>query len=116
MIKHVVFTVSALVAAGCATNGGSNSSSDPAEGAGSQESAGVIDRDMTQLGCLEIVDALNAQSEVLGGAPERGLISNDQVMNLATNIGQRLARDAGNSDMATGLGIAGRIAGQAMRG
>ena len=112
-MKYVILTATALLVAGCATDGDAGASA--AAASNGQETGGVIERDMTQLACLEVVDALNAQSEILGGAPERGLISNDQAMNLATNIGQRLARDAGNSDLATGLGIAGRIAGQAMR-
>lgn len=111
-MKYVILSAAALVVAGCATDGEAGAASAASSG---QQGGGVIERDMTQLACLEIVDVLNAQSEILGGAPERGLISNDQAMNLATNIGQRLARDAGNSDLATGLGIAGRIAGQAMR-
>ncbi len=80
-----------------------------------EEATGVIQPGMAQMSCMEVVDALNAESEILGGAPERGLISNDQVVNLGTNIGQRLALDQGHGNLSLGLGIAGRALGQRSR-
>ncbi len=80
-----------------------------------EETTGVIQPEMAQMSCLQIVDALNAESEILGGAPERGLISNNQVVNLGTNVGQRIARDAGHGNFSIGLGIGGRVLGQNMR-
>ncbi len=80
-----------------------------------EEPQGVIEPEMSQMSCLEVVDALNAESEVLGGAPERGLISNDQVVNLGTNVGQRLALDSGHGNLSVGLGIAGRALGRRER-
>lgn len=83
--------------------------------AAAQAQEPVIQAGYLSMSCLEVIDELNAASEILGGAPERGLISSDQAANLATNIGQRVALDAGHGRLSTGIGIAGRMAGQSSR-
>lgn len=80
-----------------------------------QAQEAVIQPEYLSMSCLQVIEELNSASEVLGGAPERGLISSDQMTNLATNVGQRLALDAGHNRLSTGVGIAGRMAGQSSR-
>lgn len=69
----------------------------------------IIDPAMVEMSCLEIVDEINAASEVLGGAPERGLISEGSAITLASNVGRRIAIQEGNSDLSTAIGLAGRF-------
>lgn len=69
----------------------------------------VIEPGMATMRCLDVIEEINAASEILGGAPERGLVSTDQAVNLASNIGQRLAIDQGHDRLSTGIGLAGRV-------
>lgn len=83
--------------------------------AAAQAQDAVIQPHYPSMSCLQTIEEINAASEILGGAPERGLISTGHAVNLATNVGQRLALDAGHGGLSTGVGLAGRLVGSASR-
>lgn len=80
-----------------------------------QSESEVIFPGDAHMSCLAIVEEINATSEILGGAPETGVLGSPQAVNAVTNLAMQTAYNQGASQLAEGLGVAGALFGAARR-
>ena len=83
--------------------------------AAAQSESEVIFPGDAHMSCLAIVEEININSEILGGAPETGVLGSPQAVNAVTNLAMQTAYNQGANQLAEGLGIAGALFGAARR-